>query len=423
MKKYDRNEDEIIRLLGRMPDVKDRRNKKEVISGLSAVRRRGRSRNSRRKWVPAIMAAAAALLIFSVLAASLLRESELDHSASDKVDSGSEKKSMIMNKSSDRDTAARTKENAAEPEKGDISDQAKSAETAERSGRTDESSAKPDTESKETNDKGDKQAAELSSHYSSDNASGYVTVGVPDEQMNFTVPVTLRSPAEADSFAEKIKAAMAALDETALGLSEYYPLDAVFIDGPEEGTLKVDIPAGSKLLEMDETFISSLIETMKYNSIKTVYFFSEGEPGAEFAHYGRLEKQETAEAGRKAYFLYKGSSSENRFLVPSNISYDSIEEALAALKDGPGIEGALPSVPPELSWGKSIRDGDVLILPFREEETIQDDEAYSLALEAILLTAKDFGYRAVRFENVPDASVRFKMDEDIEVPDAPNKLE
>ena len=421
MKKYDRDEDEIIRLLGRLPEVKDRSRKEEVMSGLSAVRSRRGSRN-RKRWMPAVTAAAA-LLVFSVLAVSLLTQSETFNEAGEQKDSSRDR--MVMDQRDDRDAAVIHSEKASSA-KGDESEkkehtEAENAKSQEQGRQSEADEAEP-AGGEVQNVREDK--AQLSSHYASD-ASGvsYVTVGVPDEQMNFMVPVTMQSTGKAGSIAGRISEAMAALNEEELGLSEYFPLDAVFSEGPEEQTIKADIPSGSKLLEMDQVFISSLMQTMKYSGIRAVYFYSEGKPGAEFSHYGRLEKQEAEKEGKKAFFLYEGGRPENLFLVPSNNSYESINEALEALKKGPGIEGAAPSVPAELSWDSPEREGDILVLPFLGKSEMEDEAAYSLALEAILLTAKDFGYRAVRFENAPAASIRFDLEKAVDVPSAPNKLE
>jgi hypothetical protein len=80
------------------------------------------------------------------------------------------------------------------------------------------------------------------------------------------------------------------------------------------------------------------------------------------------------------------------------------------------------SIPEDIDFEtEEIQDGKLLIR-FNNESEIIDDESTLHAIEAILLTAKDFDFDTVKLENADvDKIGKFDLTEELKVPIAANK--
>lgn len=116
-------------------------------------------------------------------------------------------------------------------------------------------------------------------------------MGVPDDQMNFIVPISikLKHHDESDTLNQLVNQ-MSDIDEAQYGLSDYFPLDIKISQGNDINTAHIDFPEKSQLLAEDTLFLHSMEETLSYNNIEKMTFSTEGKQGARFAHAGYLKE-------------------------------------------------------------------------------------------------------------------------------------
>lgn len=123
--------------------------------------------------------------------------------------------------------------------------------------------------------------------------------------------------------------------------------------------------------------------------------------------------KETAFTQEASYMIY-----ENQYFVP--ILQDetaSISEAINTLKTAipeSDIEGTIPS---EIDFRIDANHQDELILEYRGNGNLEENDFTVTMVESILLTAKSYGYQAVLFQNMPfDKTGMYQLSKAIDVP-------
>lgn len=182
-------------------------------------------------------------------------------------------------------------------------------------------------------------------------------------------------------------------------MAEYFPLAVKMTGGINEETINIDIPENSQLLLQDSLFLNVIQETFKYQDIEKVTFTSGGKEGADFSHLGFLKEVKINKIGKKAYFIYQANKNSRRLLVPSNSEFPSIAVALEEMKKAEGDPSILPSIPPNMKWERLETQGGKIVIELSQGTKFQNNDDYFMTLEAILFTAKDFGYKNVEFKN------------------------
>ncbi|MFE5427220.1 GerMN domain-containing protein [Peribacillus simplex] len=399
-------ESEIEDLLRELPKLKDDRTKAEVFSRIH-------DKKKKKHWIP-LFAGVASLFLMVVLASSLIIEKKGTTSQEDSGSSG--KLSLSENKE------------MADLERQDASN--KENHSADKQDNQNFSSKQAEIESKDKVSemeprKGEKEKTFARAIYQDDlkNAS-IITMGVPDDQMNFIVPISikLKHYDESDKLNQLVNQ-MSDMDEEQYGLSDYFPLDIKISKGNDMTTVHIDFQEKSRLLDEDTLFLHSMEETLSYNNIEKMTFSTDGKQGAMFAHAGYLKEVDIPHQKNRTYFLYQRDQSSPRFLVPSNMGYQDFEEALQAGKGEADIEGISPAIPHDLTWERVSSNGDLVIIQLSDQAAIENSKESLQALEAILFIAKDFGFEKVKFENAPIEEVgQLNLTEDIVVPKAPNQV-
>lgn len=394
MKKSQWNEYELIKLLQKLPEVEDKRSRSEVYHHLDrrSIRKRKQKKSN---WIP-LISAMAALLLMAVLGASILNNESSDKKSPSSqfisMDRVEQQEDQVESNVPDYDADKAAEEKAAVESEGDK----KEAVTNDDHAIKAEANEKDQTVYRET-----------------------VTIGVPDHQSNYIIPVTV--PSASGSLAQALIEAMTNAEEEAWGLSDYYPLDITISEGEDKNQMIIDLPEDSPLITLDSTFLAALQETVKYNQIESVLFTTNGQPGIPFSHAGMLKTFEISKFDKKAFLLYQHNETSRRFLAPSNISYDSINDALVSLKEDPGIEGIYPSVPQTIGWDNVREQERTLEIDLSTDTRLEDTEETRTAIDAILFTAKDFGFEMVQLFNASiDQVQELNLSEPIVIPVAPN---
>lgn len=212
----------------------------------------------------------------------------------------------------------------------------------------------------------------------------------------------------------------------AWGLGNFPTFQINSIGEGKDGQLKIDVKKGSlENMSSAEHFIYQqvLLETFSPYA-REIEFSSDSEPGVEWGQSGLIHTMNLEEPNL-GYYLYE-SHTGYLFLVPgrainargSFLNKDmNFEETLESMKQGDPNLGYLPAINPEFVITDVKEAGDVVTISFAEG-TIIDDNPFNLAmLEAIMFTARDFGYTFVQFDRVEPTHVgSYYMGDLIEIP-------
>ncbi|MGE7683565.1 hypothetical protein [Peribacillus simplex] len=399
-------ENEIEDMLRELPKLKDDRTKAEVFARIHEKKRK-------KHWIP-LIAGVASLFLMVVLASSIIIDKK---GTTSQEGSGSSGKLSISENKEMADLEQQDASNKENPSEDKQYNQEFSSKQAEIESKDKVSEMEPRKRGKE------KTFAQAIYQDDLKNAS-IITMGVPDDQMNFIVPISikLKHYDESDTLNQLVNQ-MSEIDEEQYGLSDYFPLDIKISQGNDMTTANIDFQEKSQLLDEDTLFLHSMEETLSYTNIEKMTFSTGGKQGAMFAHAGYLKEEDIPHQKNRTYLLYQRDKTSPRFLVPSNMGYQDFEEALQAGKGEADIEGISPAIPHDLKWERISSDGDLVIIQLSDQAAIENNEESLQALEAILFIAKDFGFEKVKFENAPIEEVgQLNLTEDILVPKAPNQV-
>ena len=80
-----------------------------------------------------------------------------------------------------------------------------------------------------------------------------------------------------------------------------------------------------------------------------------------------------------------------------------------------------PSILPSITISNVVENGEELQISFGSDAHFENSEPYILMLEAILLTAKDFGMKRVSFQGINVSQIgNIDVTKPVDVPYSPN---
>ncbi|AND41283.1 hypothetical protein [Cytobacillus oceanisediminis] len=417
MKESKWSDEQLQELLRQLPKIKDDRDPRDIYQTIEI--KMGKQKN--KTWILPSIAAAAALLLLFILVPNLMSWQE---SADKQVESKADQSTSSEQITSENNTFLEAKE-----EDSELIAQEKGSEEQDQA----ELSAEPEAEA-EVNDEeiSQKTVASESSPtavYEEDLAGKEVlTYAIPDQAAQNIVPVSVlvdENPARTKF--ELFEDTMGRLTEDEWGLEDYYPLKANFTYDQGNKMLTVDVPADHpySMSSTTELLLEKVLSNIMNNlDIEKINLMTEGEIGIEFSHYGYREEfiPENSNGNLIYYFLYPNGADSTPFLVPLREQLNSIKDALTAMKQNRTENNLQASIPEDIDFEtEEIQDGKLLIR-FNNESEIIDDESTLHAIEAILLTAKDFDFDTVKLENADvDKIGKFDLTEELKVPIAANK--
>lgn len=412
MKKLELSDEQIEKLLGQMPKIIDKRDKNEIYQSITLKMKK----RKQKVWIMPSIATAAALLLFFILAPNLMPGQVF------------EEKSLESTKSE--------LSTASEPfakESADTNDEAK--QDAKQEVTEAEDKAQIGIGNEETSkDKSGFRAMSIEDSatalYEEDiNGMEVLTYAIPDENAEILVPVSvLVQKEENKSKFDLFEKYMVSLREEEWGLSDYYPLNADLIFDGENRVFTVNVPADHTYGQGSASeipFTNILTQMMTTLNLEKINLTTEGNPGIEFGNLGPYSEFALEEQpGNHAYYFYYPSETMSKpFIIPFGEKLNSIKEAFSAMRKNAIDQKILASIPEDIQFEtKENEDGKKLTIRFDEGSVINDDEPNVHTIEAILLTAKEFSYQAVKLENANiDRVGRFNLNEELLVPVAANK--
>ncbi|MEK3853305.1 hypothetical protein [Cytobacillus sp. FSL H8-0458] len=415
MKESKWSDEQLKELLSQMPKIKDNRDPREIYQTIEIKM----SKQKKRTWLLPAAAAAAALLLLFILAPNLMNWQE---SADKQVEIQSE-----LTQSSEQITGDNNSISEAKDEDSDPEPLAKEEDPQE-----DHAQLSGDPEKDSSDDismKSVSSEASPTAVYEEDLAGKEVlTYAIPDKEAQNIVPVSVlvdEDPRRTKF--ELFEDTMSKLTEDTWGLEDYYPLKANLTHDQESNLLTVDVPADHpySMSSTTELLLEKVMANiMKNLDIEKINLTTEGKAGIEFSHYGYREEfiPENSNGNLIYYFLYSNGSDSTPFLVPLREELNSVKDALKAMKQNRTENNLQASIPDDIDFEiEEIKDGK-LIIRFNNESEIIDNAPTLHAIEAILLTAKDFDFDTVKLENADvDKIGKFDLNEDLKVPVAANK--
>lgn len=385
MTRNDLEDKEIEDLFRAMPDIQDTRTKDEILMKLKQENRlhdtNKRSDRKKRssKWIPALIALSAILLV------GLLLPSMLNNNNNESADLAP------LTKSSDED-------------KDDVQMESETA--------SEEDIAKSELIEVEESD-----LVELNKEF-----DGYFRAVYPSDVQNGTVfhlglasdaaaslPVTFIIPEEEIelAFGEREPSSFdlyeqyaTKIDEEALGFTEYHPYKGSI---SVEGDLVIQTLPPNHGYDMAsatmETFLGTLQDTF-YDFEKIEFVNEDGSP-VEFDQVGEPSEPIplTSVANQFNYYVFKQDNGEEFLSSNFRKSHERIEIALNEMKKEPN-DIYEPVIPEALNF-ELTKDKELLTIAFNDPldfEDLEVKEAQQM-IDAILLTAASFNEQ-VQFENV-----------------------
>ncbi|EKN69644.1 negative regulator of sigma-X activity [Neobacillus bataviensis LMG 21833] len=392
MKKSEWSDNELEELLRQMPKILDHRNPRDIYQNLSLKRRKIKS------WLLPGIAAAAALLLFFILAPKLMDGTNFSF---DKTQDEKSTANQEM-KMTSRDLTPAVEKNDALPKKKAYS---------------------------ETEQPSVMKAESIKTAIYEDELEKGTTVftyWIPDPQVQILIPVSIIAKSTGGQpWLTQYTKKMPVLTEEEWGLSEFYPLNGTMELDNNNSSVWVDVPSNHQYGQgstSETNFINVLKRDISSNSnLKKIKFSTNGNPGIELGNYGKLEEVDVVPDKRHAYLFYYPEGSDLPFLTPTIETFNDINTAIEVMKsDQPllGLKSSLKSIMPlhELSVSDKT-----LFVSLRGNANLQDNQQSSSSLEALLLTAKEFGIEKVVIKDSAIPAIgSFNLSKDIKVPVAPN---
>jgi hypothetical protein len=257
-----------------------------------------------------------------------------------------------------------------------------------------------------------------------------LTYAIPDSNGQNIVPVSvLVQKEENKSWFDQFLETMSDLKEKEWGLSDYYPLDAYLAYDSLQKVLHVDVPRDHQFgtgSANESMFKSSLLSTFGFDDkVERIIFTTDKEQGIVLGNDEITElvigKSNSPAHGYLFFYPAKG---KKPFIVPTPDKYQTIEEAFAAMREESATHQLKPSLSEELQFDKVVQNHNgILSIYLAKSSHITDIQKMVYSIEAILLTAKNFGYNAVKVENSPVKKIGpFELSKQLQVPVAANKL-
>lgn len=408
MKKSQLSDKQLEEILARMPKIRDHRDPSDIYQNIAQKVEKRRTP----AWILPSLASAAVLFLVFILSSGLMGSNQ-------SADKSVEQQAVSDEKSVTEMDSAFTEETKLE-EKKDKQENMMMMDQAE--------SIKNQSKNSTSLKKSDPSAG-LTALYESELFDGSVqavTYVIPDQAGQILVPVTVTVPnVEGKPWFETFTESMAKLTEDEWGLTDFYPIDATLTYDKATKTMNMDVKENHPYRQgsvSNTMLLEAMAQNLASQDVKELTFSTEGKKGIDFGHYGVIEKKPVPNFAIKerAYFIFKPEGTGDTYLVPTKESFDSFETALSQMRkanEDLKLEATIPDdfAPLEIK----VEEEQSLVRIFLDGDTgLQELSSF----EAILLTAKEFGYQSVKFENAGiDTLGPFNLNEPVPVPKAPNK--
>ncbi|WP_102345733.1 GerMN domain-containing protein [Bacillus sp. Marseille-P3661] len=260
-----------------------------------------------------------------------------------------------------------------------------------------------------------------------------ITIALPDKNAQFVVPISFQIPKDDTSRLSKVENIYEYLHEDEWGLSSYILTNTSLAEEEVSGGIKkviLDVPADHPYgngSAMENIFLATIKETFSQLDYDLVELRTAGQPGIMLGNYGEIkELQIDNEEEKDAYFIYQPFESNYIYLVPLKQTVDNFKQAIETMKVPVEIDSQLrPAISDDINFENVETDDstNTATVEFSSGSQLKNDVNDILMIEAILMTAKEYGYTNVEFKNSPADSIGpYLLTEPIQVPLAVNPM-
>ncbi|MED4017252.1 GerMN domain-containing protein [Sutcliffiella cohnii] len=171
-------------------------------------------------------------------------------------------------------------------------------------------------------------------------------------------------------------------------------------------------------------FFQEVQETFRWHNFTEVEYLNEGKAGVEIGNdVKEFDLIDTFK--RVAYFKFQRNDDVSKsLLVASKEEFQSMQEAVEAMSQIPNINYVFPSIPASMRVDQVItNDEEMVTISFDNSLALENTEEHSTALQALMLTARDFGFEQIQF-NYPNADMigSIRLNVPLSVPLAANPM-
>ncbi|MBS2969452.1 GerMN domain-containing protein [Metabacillus sp. KIGAM252] len=403
MKKSGYNEEHIQELLSKLPEIKDKRSRDEVYKRAAG----NRSFKQRKIWIGPLVASFAALFILAVISPFWINQFQSGDTTKESLQMAQENKGTPSEEpAAEKESQAQDNHQTAEQEQPEAS-----APKA----------ALPERKEEKKAEKKPAPPAELNVTFlaKEDQRDQSLVLAYSDSNDNYTIPVTLVS---SGGFlqAEQYNDLRSSFNEEEWGLSDYFQdIDIRKSENPQH--IEIHMNENRKIVSSTDALLAEIIQTsFSGKGYSAAELYTGDSPGIDMGPLGVLNEIELQPSEKKGFFKYLHKS-KKPFFVKSNVSYDSFSDAYRDMTEN--IGSGLQSVMTEGAKIENIEEkGNELILTFNSFE-FQNNEDTVFMLEALLLTAKEFNFETVKFQNIDLNKIgTLEIDKPITVPFGPNPV-
>lgn len=190
------------------------------------------------------------------------------------------------------------------------------------------------------------------------------------------------------------------------------------------GILVMDVPTGTfeSLSATEDSLYKTILKETFWPRFREIEFRSDGQLGVIWGQTGPITNLNLEQQNRSGYYFFETDTGFLLLVKGNSVNAptgETLYETLLIMKQSE-LDG-LQSIPEYLEFVTVEDQGDLVTIHF-QEGTIFEDSSLNLAIiEAILFTAKDFGYSFVKFKGVEPTSVgHYLLTETLVIPEKVN---
>lgn len=390
-------------LLSKLPEVKDHRSKETIYQGIqNKMSERGNDMKNRKKrapWIIPSFATAVVLMLAVFLTPGLLDQSN-------------------------NNSEIALTESAPDNDASSANDSATTATLGDGKKIVDD----PIGKAEDTNKGFSAQDVVKFDHYVPAMQQGKenVVISYPDDESLALVPLSFELNNN-QSVSERITEIFSSFDESSQGLGDTLLTKASYNVETIEGkkTLIADFAtAGDSLSSNESIGIRDSIQWLADSiGAQQVSWKTNGEDGYTLGNFGAAE--ESMEQAPSAFYLFE-TNTDTRYLVKGSPLYgedaSDLESVLSKMKTTDSENNAyLPSIPEGVTIASIEKRDNLATITFTEDSKFVSEEEAMETLEAIMLTASQFGYSKVSFLNTGFERVGpYTLYEALQIPESPN---
>ena len=237
-----------------------------------------------------------------------------------------------------------------------------------------------------------------------------VTIGVTDSNAQLNLPLSFIVPKDGKSYVEKFNEMRQLVayhvNFNLLGVSTILNDGFTFseeqtTDGKKKLIVEGSSKHGSYASAQSGSFFGELAISFTWKGYNEVEYLKDGKAGLDIGGSGLLTTQPLDNTPQKAYFRYQYSPESPSLLIRSSFAYENIEDAIEVMQSGTDIplNNGHASIPEDMEVSVVSSTNESVTLEISLINPFEFNELHIFALEALKMTAKEFGFKTIEFQS------------------------